>query len=182
VAQALALVNTPVSALYAPGGESLPVCNRLTSLLPALNNNTNTKHGGGGGTCTCHCPRPKPKAQRRKPQVPQVPQAASSASSEFRKQPLTSCESVRAKQTHCGAKFRFVPAATTCAKAKASRGAGWSPFELNKPDYCDYLLWLWGCFCFRSGFASSSTPAGCLLQLKHGLDEAARGAKSGCEL
>jgi hypothetical protein len=26
-------------------------------------------------------------------------------------------ESVRAKQTHCGAKFRFVPAATTCAKA-----------------------------------------------------------------
>jgi hypothetical protein len=26
-------------------------------------------------------------------------------------------ESVRAKQTHCGLKFRFVPAATTCAKA-----------------------------------------------------------------
>jgi hypothetical protein len=33
----------------------------------------------------------------------------------------------------------------------------------------------------RSSFASSSTPAGCLLQLKHGLDEAARGAKSGCK-
>jgi hypothetical protein len=48
-----------------------------------------------------------------------------------------------------------------------------SPFELNKPDY----LLAWGCF--RSGFASSSTPAGSLLHLKHGLDEAARGAKSG---
>jgi hypothetical protein len=30
---------------------------------------------------------------------------------------LASAESVRAKQTHCGAKFRFEPAATTCAKA-----------------------------------------------------------------
>jgi hypothetical protein len=49
-----------------------------------------------------------------------------------------------------------------------------SPFELNKPDYL-----LWGCFC--SSFASSSTPAGCLLQLKHGLDKAARGAKSQSE-
>jgi hypothetical protein len=52
----------------------------------------------------------------------------------------------------------------------------------------DYLLWLWaiGSYSYglrdplRSSFASSSTPAaGCLLQLKHGLDEAARGAKSG---
>jgi hypothetical protein len=35
----------------------------------------------------------------------------------------------------------------------------------------------------RSSFASSSTPAGCFLQLEHGhgLDEAARGAKSGCK-
>jgi hypothetical protein len=46
------------------------------------------------------------------------------------------------------------------------------PFEQIKPDFL-----LWGCF--RSSFASSSTPAGCLLQLKHGLDEGARGAKSG---
>jgi hypothetical protein len=53
-----------------------------------------------------------------------------------------------------------------------------SPFELNKPDYL-----LWGCF--RSSFASSTTPGGCLLQLKHGLGpgswmrrRAARGAKS----
>jgi hypothetical protein len=50
-----------------------------------------------------------------------------------------------------------------------------SPFELNKPDY----LLLWGCF--RSSSASSSTPAGCVLQLIHGLDgdedEGARGAK-----
>jgi hypothetical protein len=46
------------------------------------------------------------------------------------------------------------------------------PFEQIKPDYL-----LWGCF--RWSFASSSTPAGCLLQLKHGLDEAARDAKSG---
>jgi hypothetical protein len=45
------------------------------------------------------------------------------------------------------------------------------PFEQIKPDYL-----LWGCF--RSSFASSSTPAGCLLQLIHGLDEGARGAKS----
>jgi hypothetical protein len=45
------------------------------------------------------------------------------------------------------------------------------PFEQIKPAYLR-----WGCF--RSGFASSSTPAGCLLQLNHGLDEAARGAKS----
>jgi hypothetical protein len=45
------------------------------------------------------------------------------------------------------------------------------PFELNKPDYL-----LWGCF--RSSFASSSTPAGCLLQLIHGLDEGTRGVKS----
>jgi hypothetical protein len=39
------------------------------------------------------------------------------------------------------------------------RSAAESPFELNKPDYL-----LWGCF--RSSFASSSTPAGCLLQLR----------------
>jgi hypothetical protein len=45
------------------------------------------------------------------------------------------------------------------------------PFEQKEPDYL-----LWGCF--RSSFASSSTPAGCLLQLIHGLDEGARGAKS----
>jgi hypothetical protein len=32
----------------------------------------------------------------------------------------------------------------------------------------DYLLW----GCFRWSFASASTPAGCLLQLIHGLDEA----------
>jgi hypothetical protein len=38
----------------------------------------------------------------------------------------------------------------------------------------DYLLW----GSFRSSSASSSTPAGCLLQLIHGLDEGARGAKS----
>jgi hypothetical protein len=37
------------------------------------------------------------------------------------------------------------------------------PFEQKEPDYL-----LWGCF--RSSFASSSTPAGCLLQLIHGLD------------
>jgi hypothetical protein len=49
-----------------------------------------------------------------------------------------------------------------------------SPFELNKPDYL-----LWGAL--RSSFASSSTPAGCLLQLIHGLGEGARGAKSGCK-
>jgi hypothetical protein len=48
-----------------------------------------------------------------------------------------------------------------------------SPFELNKPDYL-----LWGAL--RSGSASSSTPAGCVLQLIRGLGEAARGAKSGC--
>ena len=45
------------------------------------------------------------------------------------------------------------------------------PFEQKEPDY---LLWA----PLRSSFASSSTPAGCLLQLKHGLDEGARGAKS----
>jgi hypothetical protein len=45
------------------------------------------------------------------------------------------------------------------------------PFEQKEPDYL-----IWGCF--RSSFASSSTPAGCLFQLKHGLDEGARGAKS----
>jgi hypothetical protein len=45
------------------------------------------------------------------------------------------------------------------------------PFEQKETDYL-----LWGCF--RSSFASSSTPAGCLLQLIHGLDEGARGAKS----
>jgi hypothetical protein len=44
-------------------------------------------------------------------------------------------------------------------------------FEQIKPDYL-----LWGCF--RWSFASASTPAGCLLQLIHGLDEVARGAKS----
>jgi hypothetical protein len=49
-----------------------------------------------------------------------------------------------------------------------------SPFELNKPDYLR-----WGAL--RSSSASSSTPAGCLLQLAHGLDEGARGAKSGCK-
>jgi hypothetical protein len=48
------------------------------------------------------------------------------------------------------------------------------PFEQKEPDHL-----LWGCF--RSSFASSSTPAGCLLQLIHGLDEGARGAKSGCK-
>jgi hypothetical protein len=45
------------------------------------------------------------------------------------------------------------------------------PFEQKEPDY---LLWA----PLRSGFASSCTPAGCLLQLKHGLDEGARGAES----
>jgi hypothetical protein len=45
------------------------------------------------------------------------------------------------------------------------------PFEQKEPDYL-----LWGCF--RWGFASASTPAGCLLPLVHGLDEGARGAKS----
>ena len=48
------------------------------------------------------------------------------------------------------------------------------PFEQKEPDY---LLWA----PLRSSFASSSTPAGCLLQLIHGLDEGARGAKSGCK-
>jgi hypothetical protein len=53
------------------------------------------------------------------------------------------------------------------------RGTTLIPFEQIKPDYL-----LWGCF--RWSFASSSTPAGCLLQLVliHGLDEGARGAKS----
>jgi hypothetical protein len=37
---------------------------------------------------------------------------------------------------------------------------------------------LWGCFRWSS--ASASTPAGCLFQLVHGLDEAARGAESPC--
>jgi hypothetical protein len=46
------------------------------------------------------------------------------------------------------------------------------PFEQKEPDYL-----LWGPL--RSSFASSSTPSGCLLQLKHGLDEGPRGAKSG---
>jgi hypothetical protein len=45
------------------------------------------------------------------------------------------------------------------------------PFEQKEPDYL-----LWGPL--RSRFASSSTPAGCLLRLIHGLDEGARGAKS----
>jgi hypothetical protein len=45
------------------------------------------------------------------------------------------------------------------------------PFEQKEPDYL-----LWGPLC--SSFASANTPAGCLLQLKHGLDEGARGAKS----
>ena len=35
---------------------------------------------------------------------------------------------------------------------------------------------LWGCF--RSGFASSSTPAGCLFQLIHGLELRAREARN----
>jgi hypothetical protein len=49
------------------------------------------------------------------------------------------------------------------------------PFEQKEPDYL-----LWGPL--RSSFASSSTPAaGCLFQLKHGLDEAAREAKSQSE-
>jgi hypothetical protein len=48
------------------------------------------------------------------------------------------------------------------------------PFEQKEPDY---LLWA----PLRSSFASSSTPAGCLLQLEHGhgLVEAARDAKPG---
>jgi hypothetical protein len=50
------------------------------------------------------------------------------------------------------------------------RGSG-IPFEQIKPDYL-----LWGCF--RSNFASSSTPAGCVLQLKHGLDHRAREAQN----
>jgi hypothetical protein len=55
---------------------------------------------------------------------------------------------------------------------KSARPHGGIPFEQKGPDYL-----LWGCF--RSSFASSSTPAGCLLQLiLHGLDEGARGAKS----
>jgi hypothetical protein len=54
--------------------------------------------------------------------------------------------------------------------SQRNRGAR-IPFEQKEPDY---LL----CPPLRSSFASSSTPAGCLLQLKHGLDEAARGAKS----
>jgi hypothetical protein len=45
------------------------------------------------------------------------------------------------------------------------------PFEQKEPDYM-----LWGCF--RWSFASTSTPAGCLLQLIHGLDEETRDAKS----
>jgi hypothetical protein len=49
-----------------------------------------------------------------------------------------------------------------------------TPFEQKEPDY---LLWA----PLRSSFASSSTPAGCLLQLIHGLDEGARGAKSQSE-
>jgi hypothetical protein len=48
------------------------------------------------------------------------------------------------------------------------------PFEQIKPDYL-----LGGCF--RWSFASASTPAGCLLQLIHGLDESARDAKSQSE-
>jgi hypothetical protein len=54
------------------------------------------------------------------------------------------------------------------------RTPGQIPFEQKEPDY---LLWA----PLRSSFASSSTPAGCLLQLEHGLDEGARGAKSGCK-
>jgi hypothetical protein len=48
------------------------------------------------------------------------------------------------------------------------------PDPVRLPALCSGL---WGCF--RSSCASSSTPAGCLLHLEHGLDEAARGAKSG---
>jgi hypothetical protein len=57
------------------------------------------------------------------------------------------------------------------AERPEARGHG-IPSEQKEPG--DYLLW----GCFRSGFASSSTPAGCLFQLIHGLDEGARGAKS----
>jgi hypothetical protein len=50
------------------------------------------------------------------------------------------------------------------------------PFEQIKPDHL-----LWGCY--RPSFAtvvrSHLLPAGCLLQLIHGLDEGARGAKIG---
>jgi hypothetical protein len=47
-------------------------------------------------------------------------------------------------------------------------------FEQFKPDYL-----LWGAL--RPSFASASTPAGCVLQLIHGLDEGARDAKSQSE-
>jgi hypothetical protein len=46
-------------------------------------------------------------------------------------------ESVRAKQTHCGPKFRFVPAAATCAKASRQLVEGhiWSTWRHTKfPD------------------------------------------------
>jgi hypothetical protein len=55
----------------------------------------------------------------------------------------------------------------------AGRGPGGIAFEQKGRDYL-----LWGAL--RSGFTSSSTPAGCLWQLIHGLDEGARGAKSPC--
>jgi hypothetical protein len=63
------------------------------------------------------------------------------------------------------------------SNAQRSRGNGLTGADpVRAKGTLDYLLWGWGPF--RSSFASSSTPAGCLLQLKHGLDEAARGAKS----
>jgi hypothetical protein len=59
---------------------------------------------------------------------------------------------------------------------RKAKGAARITFEQKERGY--YLL-LWGALC--SSFASSSTPGGCLLQLIHGLDEGAPGAKSQCK-
>jgi hypothetical protein len=61
-----------------------------------------------------------------------------------------------------------------CPSPRPLRPSLGIPFEQIKPDYL-----LLGCF--RWIFASASTPTGCLLQLIHGLDEGARGAKSQSE-
>jgi hypothetical protein len=57
---------------------------------------------------------------------------------------------------------------TRTPRPQSTRGTA---FEQFKPEYL-----LWGPL--RPSFASASTPAGCLLQLIHGLDEGARGAES----
>jgi hypothetical protein len=87
----------------------------------------------------------------------------------------------RAKKRRIQKAVARPPAAGVLGRAAAqerryitSQGPSAIPFEQKEPDYL-----LWGCF--RSSFASSSTPAGCLLQLIHGLDEGARSAKSGCK-